>query len=85
MSSAKTTYQFFLLHALHPQIAKALWWYYFSKGYELLDTVIFILRKKNNQITFLHVYHHTSMFVLWWIGMKWVAGGMCECTTSLGS
>ena len=40
--------------------------------------VFFILRKKNNQVTFLHVYHHTSMFLLWWIGVKWVAGGQCE-------
>ncbi|XP_071830825.1 very long chain fatty acid elongase 4-like [Apostichopus japonicus] len=67
------------------RIAKALWWYYFSKGYELLDTIIFILRKKNNQVTFLHVYHHTSMFVLWWIGMKWVAGGMSVFGSMLNS
>uniref|UniRef100_A0A3P9DHJ6 Elongation of very long chain fatty acids protein n=1 Tax=Maylandia zebra TaxID=106582 RepID=A0A3P9DHJ6_9CICH len=42
---------------------------------EYLDTVFFILRKKFNQVTFLHVYHHCSMFTLWWIGIKWVAGG----------
>ncbi|CAB3979678.1 elongation of very long chain fatty acids 4 [Paramuricea clavata] len=41
----------------------------------MLDTIFFILRKKNNQITFLHVYHHTSILVLWWIGIKWVPGG----------
>ena len=27
------------------------------------------------QISFLHVYHHATMFPLWWIGVKWVAGG----------
>ena len=48
-----------------------------SKLVELLDTVIFIVRRKNDQITFLHVFHHASMFALWWIGVKWVAGGMC--------
>lgn len=26
-----------------------------------------VLRKKNNQITFLHVYHHVSMFWLFWL------------------
>ncbi|XP_071809235.1 very long chain fatty acid elongase 4-like [Asterias amurensis] len=57
------------------RIAKSLWWFYFSKLVEMLDTVFFILRKKNSQLTFLHVYHHASMFGLWWIGMKWVAGG----------
>lgn len=57
------------------RIAKALWWYYFSKLVEFLDTVFFILRKKSNQLTFLHVYHHSTMFGLWWIGVKWVPGG----------
>ncbi|KAK3101735.1 hypothetical protein FSP39_005960 [Pinctada imbricata] len=57
------------------QIASALWWFYFSKLIEMLDTIFFVLRKKNNQISFLHVYHHASMFPIWWIGIKWVAGG----------
>ncbi|XP_030845097.1 elongation of very long chain fatty acids protein 4 [Strongylocentrotus purpuratus] len=57
------------------RIAKVLWWFYFSKFFEMLDTTFFILRKRNNQVTFLHVYHHATMFVLWWIGIKWVAGG----------
>ncbi|GCC27171.1 elongation of very long chain fatty acids protein 4a isoform X1 [Chiloscyllium punctatum] len=57
------------------RIASALWWYYVSKGIEYLDTVFFILRKKFNQVSFLHVYHHFTMFTLWWIGIKWVAGG----------
>ncbi|KAK1171163.1 elongation of very long chain fatty acids protein 4-like [Acipenser oxyrinchus oxyrinchus] len=57
------------------RIAGALWWYYVSKGIEYLDTVFFILRKKFNQVSFLHVYHHCTMFTLWWIGIKWVAGG----------
>lgn len=57
------------------RIASALWWYYFSKMVEFLDTIFFILRKKNNQVTFLHVYHHATMFPLWYIGVKWVAGG----------
>ncbi|XP_005725113.1 elongation of very long chain fatty acids protein 4-like [Pundamilia nyererei] len=57
------------------RIASALWWYYISKGVEFLDTVFFILRKKFNQVSFLHVYHHCTMFILWWIGIKWVPGG----------
>ncbi|PAA66344.1 hypothetical protein BOX15_Mlig003598g3 [Macrostomum lignano] len=57
------------------RIAKALWWYYFSKCIEFMDTIFFVLRKKNHLISFLHVYHHATMFPLWWIGVKWVAGG----------
>ncbi|XP_076029508.1 very long chain fatty acid elongase 4-like isoform X2 [Oratosquilla oratoria] len=57
------------------RIAAGLWWYYVSKGVEFSDTAFFILRKKNSQLTFLHIYHHSTMFCLWWIGIKWVAGG----------
>ena len=59
------------------RVAGALWWFYFSKLLEFMDTFFFILRKKNGQISFLHVYHHATMFPLWWIGVKWVAGGQC--------
>ena len=44
----------------------------------MLDTVFFVLRKKNNQISFLHVYHHATMFPIRWMGIKWVAGGQCK-------
>ncbi|XP_076387938.1 very long chain fatty acid elongase 4 isoform X1 [Megachile rotundata] len=57
------------------QIAHAVWWYYFSKLLEFCDTFFFILRKKDNQLSFLHVYHHSTMFSLWWIGIKWVPSG----------
>ncbi|KAG1658189.1 Elongation of very long chain fatty acids protein 4 [Nymphon striatum] len=55
--------------------ASALWWYYISKLVEFFDTFFFISRKKNSQLSFLHIYHHSTMFVLWWIGVKWVPGG----------
>uniref|UniRef100_A0A672RH69 Elongation of very long chain fatty acids protein n=1 Tax=Sinocyclocheilus grahami TaxID=75366 RepID=A0A672RH69_SINGR len=57
------------------QMARVCWWFYFSKVIELTDTVFFILRKKNNQLTFLHVYHHGTMIFNWWAGVKYVAGG----------
>jgi elongation of very long chain fatty acids protein 4 len=37
--------------------------------------IIFALRKKSNQITFLHVFHHFSMVANAWAGVKYVAGG----------
>ncbi|XP_053159960.1 elongation of very long chain fatty acids protein 7 isoform X4 [Hemicordylus capensis] len=46
------------------------WLYYFSKFIELLDTVFFVLRKKNGQVTFLHVFHHSIMPWTWWFGVK---------------
>ena len=57
------------------RIASALWWYYMSKCFEMADSLFFVLRGKFSQLTFLHVYHHSTMFALWWIGVKYVAGG----------
>lgn len=57
------------------RVAAAVWWYFFSKLIEFLDTVFFVLRKKDSQISFLHLYHHSTMFPIWWCGTRWVPGG----------
>ncbi|XP_076829981.1 very long chain fatty acid elongase 5 [Brachyhypopomus gauderio] len=57
------------------KIIHVLWWYYFSKLIEFMDTFFFILRKNNHQITFLHVYHHATMLNIWWFVMNWVPCG----------
>lgn len=49
--------------------------FYISKFIELFDTVFFILRKKDSQVTFLHVFHHAIMPFSWWFGVKFVPGG----------
>ena len=41
---------------------KTCWLFFFTKFIDLLDTVFFIMRKKNNQLTFLHVMHHGRLF-----------------------
>lgn len=57
------------------RIATAVWLYYMAKITELLDTVFFILRKKYNQVTFLHLYHHTMMPLASYVGTKYLPGG----------
>ncbi|XP_032817644.1 very long chain fatty acid elongase 5 [Petromyzon marinus] len=57
------------------RIARVLWIYYLSKLIEFLDTVFFIVRKKNTQVTVLHVYHHASMPTIWWFVLNWVPCG----------
>jgi hypothetical protein len=54
------------------KITNALWYYYFSKVIEFLDTIFMIVRKRYTQITFLHVFHHATMFIIWWIVMTWL-------------
>ncbi|XP_060047295.1 elongation of very long chain fatty acids protein 7 isoform X2 [Erinaceus europaeus] len=58
------------------RMVRTCWLYYFSKFIELLDTIFFVLRKKNSQVTFLHVFHHTIMPWTWWFGVKFAAGGL---------
>ncbi len=44
--------------------------YFLSKLIDLFDTVFFVLRKKYNQITTLHVYHHSIVPILAWLAIK---------------
>lgn len=60
---------------LNLQMAKTCHLYFLIKITDLLDTVFFILRKKQSQVTFLHVYHHGSMIFLTWFGCRFYAGG----------
>ncbi|XP_041316272.1 elongation of very long chain fatty acids protein 4-like isoform X2 [Pyrgilauda ruficollis] len=67
------------------RMARVCWWFFFSKVIELLDTVFLILRKKQEQVTFLHVYHHGSMLFSWWSGVKYVPGGQAFFVGMLNS
>lgn len=59
------------------RMIRVAWLFYFSKFIELLDTVFFVLRKKQSQITLLHVFHHSFMPWTWWWGVTLTpAGGM---------
>ena len=55
--------------------ANIVWWYFFSKFIDFMDSFFFVLRKKNNQLTSLHVIHHAIMPMVCWIFLKFVGGG----------
>ncbi|XP_070153472.1 very long chain fatty acid elongase 7 [Polyergus mexicanus] len=57
------------------RMAHAVYTYFICKLIELLDTVFFVMRKKDHQISFLHLYHHSMMPIAAWIGIKFFAGG----------
>lgn len=46
------------------------WAFFFSKLIEFSDTIFMVLRKKNNQISNLHVIHHSVVPLSVWIGIK---------------
>lgn len=62
---------------LQSLISSCAWWYFIAKISELLDTVFFVLRKKQNQITFLHVYHHTMTAIVSWAYVRFLPGEQC--------
>jgi hypothetical protein len=63
---------------IYLQMARWVWWVLILKITELADTVIFVLRKKHDQASFLHVYHHTATLLLAWISCKYAPGTHCR-------
>ncbi|XP_055374713.1 elongation of very long chain fatty acids protein 7-like [Condylostylus longicornis] len=59
--------------------------YVLIKFFDCLDTVFFVLRKKNKQITFLHVYHHAGVLALAWSACKVYPGGQTVFTGFLNT
>ncbi|XP_033335532.1 very long chain fatty acid elongase AAEL008004 [Megalopta genalis] len=57
------------------RMANLCWWYFISKFTEFADTMFFTLRKKDSQVTFLHLYHHSLTPLETWICVKFIAGG----------
>ena len=39
--------------------------HYLTKYIDFIDTLIIVLRKKSSQLSFLHVYHHSTVVVIW--------------------
>jgi elongation of very long chain fatty acids protein 4 len=66
-------------------MAKVLYLFYLSKAYEFVDTFIMCLKKKTEQISFLHLYHHAMTFGLWWFGIRFTPGGDSYFSAMLNS
>ncbi|XP_015911125.1 very long chain fatty acid elongase 4 [Parasteatoda tepidariorum] len=65
---------------------KFVWLFYISKYVDLLDTIFFVLRKKHRQISFLHVFHHSTVILLIWWGIRYKCrGGYIGVGISLNS
>ncbi|XP_047354504.1 elongation of very long chain fatty acids protein 7-like [Vespa velutina] len=65
------------------KIALAIWYTMILKMIDLIETGIFVLRKKNNQISFLHVYHHITTAFLAWLCIRFYAAGMAASISML--
>lgn len=49
--------------------------YFIFKTVDLFDTLFIVLKKKNSQLSFLHVYHHFGIFIGSYVMSKWIPGG----------
>lgn len=45
------------------------WWYVLVRIGDFLDTVFFVLRKKDSHVSFLHVSHHVMVVFMYWYGV----------------
>ena len=50
-----------------PPIGNLLWLFYVSKIWDFWDTIFIVLGKKWRQLSFLHVYHHLTIFLFYWL------------------
>ncbi|KAK7074481.1 Elongation of very long chain fatty acids protein 7 [Halocaridina rubra] len=53
----------------------AAYWYYISKFVDFIDTFFFVVHKKYNHISLLHVSHHALMPISTWFGVVYQPGG----------
>jgi len=65
-------------YSRNPEAMKTLHMAYFvllSKFVDMLDSIFFVMRKKFNQLSVLHVIHHGAVPWFSWWGAKFAAGG----------
>ncbi|XP_076643514.1 very long chain fatty acid elongase 1 isoform X1 [Halictus rubicundus] len=67
------------------EISFVFWLTMLLKLIDLIETAIFVLRKKDRQISFLHLYHHVSTVLLAWLITKYVAVAMASFTILVNS
>jgi hypothetical protein len=73
----------------NPPVAQLLWLFYISKVWDFWDTAFIIMGKKWRQLSFLHVYHHLTIFLFYWLNSQvnvsaiFLSFGL-SCVRSLG-
>ena len=67
------------------RMARIIHVFYLSKLYEFFDTYIMIVRGNLRQVSFLHVYHHVSISIVWWAIAYSAPGGEAWYSCALNS
>lgn len=54
----------------HEKIVKSAWLAMMLRLADFIETCVYVLRKKHNQISFLHVYHHIIVMIGFYVGIN---------------
>lgn len=66
--------QFYSNPSIAIPIIRAGYLFFLIKFFDFFDTLFFILHKKNDHVSWLHVYHHAIMPIPVWIGIRFIGG-----------
>ncbi|KAG7208154.1 hypothetical protein KM043_009721 [Ampulex compressa] len=64
----------------HQMMTTLVWYVLIVKLIDFIETGVFVLRKKHNQITFLHLYHHVGIVLFTWLTGRY----FCSAFGALG-
>jgi len=67
------------------ELAFMLWVFYMSKILDFVDTFLIVYRSAWAQFTFLHVYHHASIFLMYWLNVNIAYAGDIYYTVIVNS
>ncbi|XP_076228121.1 very long chain fatty acid elongase 4-like [Nomia melanderi] len=57
------------------KMAQITWYLLCLKVIDYIETILYVLRKKDRQVSFLHLYHHVSTVFVAWLTVKYFPNG----------
>jgi len=55
---------------VNPPMGELLWLFYISKVLDFMDTFFIVAKRSWKQLSFLHVYHHFTIFLFYWLNLR---------------
>jgi len=68
---------------MQPDLAYIVWVFYLSKVLDFFDTIFIIAGRKWEQLSFLHYYHHVTIYLVYWMNANVGADGDIYLTVVL--
>ncbi|KAM7292314.1 elongation of very long chain fatty acids protein AAEL008004 [Ixodes scapularis] len=65
------------------EVLELYWWYHWLRIADFLDTIFFVLRKKDTHVSLLHVGHHVLVVFNCWYGLAYGSDGQVTLTVVL--